>query len=188
MPEPSNLFNPQDAMPGYGMPPDGGSVFPAPGMEFPGGGMSPDDLKRIQDEERKKQAKEFSKQYAQQLGATAEQALQEIRNRPSSGSPLDIKVKADPTGVSSLGGQLSIPISQRIKFSAGGAYAPGKSTTGDIMGTPTSIQAPGQFAASARYSSPFINVDLEYSPKRTDPFGNPMGGGFSGMGSVQGRW
>jgi len=168
VPEAAASFEP---MPGYGGLGDPG-MMGVPGMI---GGPMPG--MPSEDEIRKQQAKEFTKNFIQQRGVAAQEALQES-GRTRGESPLGIKVKTNEGGVSTLGGTLNLPLSKRIGVEFGGGYAPAQTMQQDIMGQTTGLESPGQFSARAAYRSPFVNVEIEHSPNR----------GFSGFMGSQARW
>jgi len=138
--------------------------------------------------QKEEQTKAFTQNFVQQRGLDAEQAVRAVQSAPLNGSPFDLKIKTDEGGVSSIGGRANVKFSPRIGLSFGGAYAPEKTATGDVMGSPTSITSPGQVAGQLEYRSPLINVGVEYTPRRFDPFGNAMGGGFSGRAGMNATW
>jgi len=172
MPERLDAFTP---MPGYGEP---GAMFPE--MLPPMGGGDMEKMQRQQEEaQRKEQTKAFKDQFIQQRGLAATDAMESARKlAEQSKSPLNIKVKTDPTGVSALGGALSIPISKRIGFTVGGGYATPQAQTQQIMNQDVNVRSGGQFTGQVGYRSPFMNVDIEHSPSR----------GFSGYANTRATW
>jgi len=176
VPDLAPSFNPADAIPGF-VP---GDAMPGVGTGMgPMMGPSPEDLERQKDEQRRAQARAFAQQYAEQRAREAQGTLESVQSmQKGNTSPLNFKIKADPQGVSSLGGALTLPLSERIRLSLGGSYAPARSTTTEIMNQTMPVTSRGQAAANLRFSSPFATAELEYGPST----------GLSGMGSVQGRW
>lgn len=180
----------------YGAP--AGGFAPMPGFGGMPGGPSEEEMRRqqeemdaqrrrMEEEQRRQMAKEALKTFTRERGLTAEQASQAVNQMPRTEAPFDIKIGMDEQGVSTLGGRTKVQFSPRIGATFGGAYAPGRAATGEVMGQQTTINAPGQYAAQAGYRSPFINVDVEYAPRRSDPFGQ-FSGGFSGRANMQTKW
>jgi len=175
-----------------------GGFAPMPGFSGMPVGPSEEDMRRQEEEmraemqrreaeQRRQMAREALKTFTRERGLTAEQASQAVNQLPKTEAPFDLKIGMDEQGVSTLGGRTKVQFSPRIGATFGGAYAPGRSATGELMGQSTTINAPGQYAAQAGYRSPFINVDVEYAPRRSDPFGQ-FGGGFSGRANMQTKW
>jgi hypothetical protein len=158
-------------MPGYGELGSPGMMGVPGMMDGPLPGMP------SEDEMRKQQAKEFTKNFIQQRSAAAEAVLQES-GRTRGESPLGLKVKTNEGGVSALGGTLNLPLSKRIGVQFGGGYAVPQTMQQEIMGQTTGLESPGQFSARAAYKSPFVNIEVEHSPNR----------GFSGYMGSQARW
>ena len=162
----------------------------------PQGGPSMDEMrKQMEDQERlqlerarQEQAKQFTRQFIEQRGITAEEALQAVQQMPRTASPFDLTADVDELGLSSIGARTNVQFSPRIGATFGGSYAPGRSATGEVLGQQNTVNAPGQYAAQAAYRSPFINVDVKYTPRRYDPFGNAMGGGFTGQANMGAKW
>jgi hypothetical protein len=127
---------------------------------------------------------------AQEIQST----LNEIKGMKQ--APVRVKAKLTDDGIRSLGGELSIPLSERIGFRVGGAYAPGGSQSEEYMGAPMSVRGAGSGSAYINYSSPSVEAELTYtSGKRSASPGTDLGGlginpngGFSGAARVRGSW
>ena len=128
-------------------------------------GPSPDELIRL---ERQRREEELRQERINQ----ASKVMREAQGMKP--SPVRLKAKMDEDGLSSLGGALTIPLGDRIGLSVGGAYAPGRSD----MGGSVPVNVGGQAVGQLKYTSPFLEAEVEYAPNR----------GFNGKAGIRGTW